>query len=168
MKRRAFHIALSLLIICTVFVYGKEDLRATTSYDLNNGSIDIVTNGSDIDIKQNGNIDTVSSSETIAITSSVATTNNNLEIDITGISEEVTIKMTNVNIDVTGSKLAAVDITGTGSIRFEYEGTNSFKSDAMVNGVMANGFSTKSSDGINLTFAGSGTTTFTVTIVGFT
>ncbi|MDQ0361846.1 putative Ig domain-containing protein [Breznakia pachnodae] len=162
MKRRAFHITLSLLIICTVFAYGKEDLRATTSYDLNNGSIDIVTNGSDIDIKQNGiTIDTISPSETIAITSSVATTNNNLEIDITGISEEVTIKMTNVNIDVTGSKLAAVDITGTGSIRFEYEGTNSFKSDAKIGADMANGFSTKASDGINLTFAGSGTTTFT-------
>lgn len=161
MKRRAFHIALSLLIICTVFVYGKEDLRATTSYDLSNGSIDIVTNGSDIDIKQNGiTVDTISPSETIAITSSAATTNNTLEIDITGISEEVTIKMTNVNIDVTGSKLAAVDITGTGNIRFEYEGTTSFKSDAMVSGVMANGFSTKASDGINLTFAGSGTTTF--------
>lgn len=162
MKRRAFHIALSLLVICTVFVYGKEDLRATTSYDLSNGSIDIVTNGSDIDIKQNGTTDTIAPSDTIAITSS-STTSNNLTIDITGISEEVTIKMTNVHIDATGSELAAIDISGSGNLRFEFEGTNILESNSKVSGVMPNGFSTKNnlstSNIANITFAGSGTTT---------
>lgn len=161
---------LKTLIFCSLFfcLFQSEliSVEAAYIYDIDNGIIEIeesITVPGTIDVSQNGTIidSAINSTEVIEIiSSSQAMTSNHIYIDVTGIST-LTVQIRDVHIDTTSIHTGAIDVRGTGDLRIQLEGTNEFKSDDRIVSESANGLSSKLSNGVNITLAGSGTSTFT-------